>query len=1198
MKHISIRIPWHDNGWKVHTCLNPCSNTYCQQLPKIVESKFDCKSLESDTDWSILPSGKRPPCSGENGGFMNDKEYDRVFTHLYSWNKNNPHHVLRPTHVRIPPYSALGIPFRYLNIDAQDMLSEQHPEFRPAERAPFYSSWVYNSERLYDILNWFSNEVVENESMCVFYCKKGNPIDDEGVRMIVGMGDVKRVYGVKDYDSSAEYTYPLWEIMFSHSIRSDLRKSEGFLLPYQEYLDLAEEDFEKHGLTKEKALDAIKLSLDKFDSRQKIFDELSYGCDFISNHSMLIILEASRRALEAVLAHKLVGKEDDWKRQLRWIDSRIIKVKKQISPFPSFAAALMAIGIDYANLIESDIRRNWCAPKDNPWNFFKKLINKEIAVKDAVYNQDLDLYRDTWNGYDTDIQQRLEFLSRFDLESDIIEHYIKNLDDAVTENPYIISEWCAINEDFRVSTRTIDLGTMPDTSIQGDNVPVEPYAVHSPIDLRRLRSFLVEKLCAVLNDGDTLLSLNEAKEYLRDYLHDEDGVSLPDNILITRRAFFEPVIDYIEEGTPKAVQLKNYHKMEDDVRKTLLGRAKRKVRKPTGEDWLKIAQSDPNYDASNPRSRQATEQQAQALEMMDKKRLSVLTGGAGTGKTTVVRSFLKSETIRKEGVLLLAPTGKARVRLSTMAEGITSKTVAQFLTSLNAFDFEGMKPRITSDSRTYSGAKNIIIDECSMLTIDMLNALLKSLDPTMVNRIIMIGDPYQLPPIGAGRPFSDLCHYLQGDNSPDDVKDAITYLRTVVRTITKGESDVLTLASWFSGNKPEKSADEVFEKMTSDNLKGDLAVYTWNSEEELAVILKSSLCNELNCTEDELVDSLKSRLGIDNLENLSSNPEILESLQVLTPVLNPVWGTYRLNGYIQRWIGNSQESDTLMLGSQKICKSDKIIQLQNMKRESYPTKEKCHLANGQIGFVKSIINKHINVTYAGLPDKQFGFRATPGEDTDAAIELAYAITIHKSQGSDFDTVIVVLPKTGKILSRELIYTALTRAKKRVILLIQDQISWIREFTKPQASVLARRNSNLFSLSIRDNHISVPYVEGLIHGTAKDGLFVRSKSEVIIVNQLVNAGINFDYEKLLEEDDHRCIPDFSFSTPYGDRIIWEHLGMLGIPEYKASWERKLKFYESIGYTLGENLFTTQDHENGAIMTAEINTVINRIKELFE
>jgi hypothetical protein len=64
--------------------------------------------------------------------------------------------------------------------------------------------------------------------------------------------------------------------------------------------------------------------------------------------------------------------------------------------------------------------------------------------------------------------------------------------------------------------------------------------------------------------------------------------------------------------------------------------------------------------------------------------------------------------------------------------------------------------------------------------------------------------------------------------------------------------------------------------------------------------------------------------------------------------------------------------------------------------------------------------------------------------------------------------------------------------------------------------------------------------------------------------------------------HRCIPDFSFETPWGDRIIWEHLGMLVVPEYKASWERKLKFYEEIGYTLGENLFTTCDHENGAIM----------------
>ena len=87
---------------------------------------------------------------------------------------------------------------------------------------------------------------------------------------------------------------------------------------------------------------------------------------------------------------------------------------------------------------------------------------------------------------------------------------------------------------------------------------------------------------------------------------------------------------------------------------------------------------------------------------------------------------------------------------------------------------------------------------------------------------------------------------------------------------------------------------------------------------------------------------------------------------------------------------------------------------------------------------------------------------------------------------------MVLPKTGRILSRELIYTALTRAKKRVVLLVQDSIGWLREFTKPQASVLARRNTNLFDYSVRAERLNIPYVEGLIHGTAKKGLFVRSK----------------------------------------------------------------------------------------------------------
>lgn len=264
MKHISVRVPWHDNGWNSHVCANPRCNTFCKQLPNIVNSKVDCEQLSCGIDWSKLTTKERPACAGENGGFMNYKAYEREFIHIYAWNSDNPHSKLLPTKVMIPAYSALGIPFRYLNMDAQKDLSKEHPEFRPAESAPFGSAWVYNPERLYDVLKWFSSEITE-ESICVFYCKKGNPIDDEGLRMIVGMGDIVKNCGVQDYETTADYTYPLWEIMFSHSIRPDLKESRGFILPYKEYLELDENIFQGKGLSKIQALDEIKLSLDKFD---------------------------------------------------------------------------------------------------------------------------------------------------------------------------------------------------------------------------------------------------------------------------------------------------------------------------------------------------------------------------------------------------------------------------------------------------------------------------------------------------------------------------------------------------------------------------------------------------------------------------------------------------------------------------------------------------------------------------------------------------------------------------------------------------------------------------------------------------------------------------------------------------------------------------------------------------------------------
>lgn len=1196
MKHISIRVPWHDSNWNGCVCPKPSCNTFCKVLPKIAMAKQDDEDDIAGRDWTSLPQARRPACAGENGGFMSPRPYTKVFTHVYAKNGGR-HSVLKPTPVDIPAYAAFGVPFWYMSLDNQETISEQHPEFSPVEKAEFHSSWLYGAERQKDILNWFRDNVSKDESLCVFYCKNGNLVDDEGKRMIVGLGDVVKVHQLYEYESTANYTYPMWEILFEHSIRTNLKESRGFLIPYKEYLNLDEATIKKAtGLSKDEALDEIKISLDKLGYSNRILNELSYGCEFVSNHSMLTILQAARSSVEAIIRHKLVG--GDWQLQLRWINGSIAKVKSIITPFPSFAEALKAIGINYAYLIEQDLRKVGCGKKDNPWLFYEKLLSKEITMPNAVYAAELPQCRKVWKYLTVEAKDVLMLLSRFEIPKDLIEYYIQSSDNytRLLNNPYIICEECTQNFDHRVTTQTIDLGVMADPDIQGENLPQTPSVVETIIDERRLRSLTIEHLSAILNKGDTLISISEMEDCLRQNLS-ETNTELPMGVLLSNKSFFSSEIVYIPEESPQALQLKEYYKMEDKLRKVLLKRAVKTVKKPIEENWDAIAKNDKNYNPNNERSRRATAQQIEALRMMASKRLSVLTGGAGTGKTTVVRSFLSSKQIQNEGVLLLAPTGKARVRLGNMAKGIEAKTVAQFLTRQKCFDFELMMPYVNEDAIPYSGAKNIIIDECSMLTTRDLYILIESLDLTKISRLILIGDPYQLPPIGAGRPFSDLCHHLLKDKE-DKLIEAITCLKTVVRTIVSGESDVLTLASWFCGDKPKKDADEIFDKIEEGNLNNDLQVYYWDNEDDLAEKLKDALCHELDCSHKELGVALKGKIGLDDIAMLTQAPEKLERFQILTPVLNPVWGSYQLNSYMQEWMGNRVGKDFMQFSTQRIYLNDKVIQLRNEFIEGYPSKKKHQLSNGQIGFVKNICKSYSNITYAGIPNETFGFQNVKSDDSETHIELAYAITIHKSQGSDFESVLVVLPKSGRILSRELIYTAITRAKSNVILLVQENIHWLRELSKPQASTLAKRNSNLFEYSVREQRTTIPFVEGLIHRTKGKDLFVRSKSEVIIANELISAGIKFDYEKLIEEDGRRCIPDFSFETDDGDIIIWEHLGMLGVPEYRVSWENKLKFYNQMGFVEGENLFTTHDHENGSIDSTEVMDVIFQIKNLTE
>jgi hypothetical protein len=214
------------------------------------------------------------------------------------------------------------------------------------------------------------------------------------------------------------------------------------------------------------------------------------------------------------------------------------------------------------------------------------------------------------------------------------------------------------------------------------------------------------------------------------------------------------------------------------------------------------------------------------------------------------------------------------------------------------------------------------------------------------------------------------------------------------------------------------------------------------------------------------------------------------------------------------------------------------------------------------------------------------------------LELAYTLTVHKGQGSEFKKVFVILPRNCRLLSRELLYTALTRSREQLVLLIEgSDASLLYDYTRPEKSETARRNTNLFQAAVRVELDAVPYAEHLIHLTLR-GHMVRSKSELVIANMLYQMDIDYQYEPRFEGilEPGLARPDFMFADPAGDPIIWEHLGMLSRDDYRHSWENKRDWYLNNGFVEGVNLFTTQDDEKGGLDSDKVRKTAEQIKEL--
>lgn len=178
------------------------------------------------------------------------------------------------------------------------------------------------------------------------------------------------------------------------------------------------------------------------------------------------------------------------------------------------------------------------------------------------------------------------------------------------------------------------------------------------------------------------------------------------------------------------------------------------------------------------------------------------------------------------------------------------------------------------------------------------------------------------------------------------------------------------------------------------------------------------------------------------------------------------------------------------------------------------------------------------------------------------------MTVHKTQGSEFGQTILVIPNPCRILSRELLYTALTRQQERVVLLVQGELHDLHRFTSDSASEIKRRMTNLFELSTPTETVvdrRKVFLDGNLVYRTDRGELVQSKSEWIIADKLLAAGIvNYVYEQPIVLDGTERWPDFTIhDDDRGITWYWEHLGRMDLPRYRQRWAVKERAYAKEG-----------------------------------
>ena len=590
---------------------------------------------------------------------------------------------------------------------------------------------------------------------------------------------------------------------------------------------------------------------------------------------------------------------------------------------PKFAKLIVGhFGTDTIEVIETDIERLYEVP-----GIGKKRVEK---------------IRESWEKQ-KDIKNVMLFLQGFGVSTayaaKIYRQYGKESIDKVKENPYRLAD-----DIWGIGFKTAD--------------GIARKMGYEMNDERRLRSGLIYTLNQLADEGHCYAEEERLIATARQLLEaDEECIHTAmthaietEDLMLDGTGIYLPPFYYAECGTANRLSTLVHTKEVGSIFTARFDLAK--LQRETGIEYDEV--------------------QVEAIRQAIASKVMVLTGGPGTGKTTTTKAIIAALQSAGMRILLAAPTGRAAKRMSE-ATGMEAKTIHRLL-EYNPQD--GYK---RNDENPLEGDA-LIVDECSMIDIILMNNLTKALPTTM--RLVLVGDINQLPSVGAGNVLRDI------------IDSGVIPVVRLTRIFRQAQSSRIVM-----------SAHAINRGCFPDISNGQHTDFFFMKQEEPEKVAET------------IVSLVRDRLPKAYLQPTAN-------IQVLTPMQRGVVGAANLNMALQQALNHNTAA--LVRGGYTFKEGDRVMQLRNNYDKD--------IYNGDLGYVRSVDMEERTLT-VDFDGQMVEYEASELDE----LTLAYATTIHKSQGSEYPIVVMPVLMTHYVmLQRNLIYTGITRAKKICVLVGQTK----------------------------------------------------------------------------------------------------------------------------------------------------------------